>query len=1201
MHLLANAQRTNGRLLQNLASVWLLGVVATPGRWYVRSMPNENVGVLVGGRYRIGSQVAQGGMGTVFRGLDTRSGEPVAIKLLNPESVLADPQSLERFAREGELLGRLEHPSIVKFLDALEDGQQRYLVMEWVSGGSLAELIASGGALPIDRVLGIALDLCDALTRSHRLGIIHRDIKPANVLIASDGTPKLTDFGVAHLVGQKSLTLPNAIVGTLDYLSPEVLRAERVDARADVWAFGVLLFELLTLVRPFASAHVAQTLHAIVYDAPPDLESLRPDCPAALVDLVYRMLEKQAQQRISSMRRVGAELENVLIGSETDERATLAHASTLGARAWHGALSDVPPLRNLPAELTPFIGRGAELAKLARLLSDKTSRLITILAPGGMGKSRLALEVCRQVAAGIGAFEQTQKSVPDFAAGVAFVALARLDSAEFVPFAIAEAVGLELERGMSPLEQLLAHLRDRNMLLVLDNFEHLLEGVAIVGEILHAAPRVFVLATSRERLGLSGETSFELSSMLVPEEHASSIEQPSTAVQLFVTLAQRVKPDFELTTETVEPVARVCRLVGGMPLGIVLSASWLSVLSPGEIADEIERNLDFLATEMRDVPERQRSLRAAFDYSWNRLDEPSRNVFSALCVFRGGFTRAAAEVVAGANVRALALLTSKSLIHRHLHGGRYEIHEVLRQYAEENLAATPARHERALDLHEGYYAAFLAQRGEGSTEAPVVALDEIETEMDNVHAAWKRMLARGRLEHIASALAGLEAYFWRRGTFVEGELMFAAAARALSTPPATPSAEQARLLGLSLGLQSAQCQARGSFHEAVELGRRALRALDGGVHAKERADLLIDMGRCFQHLGDRKQGVELIQQALELCRSAGDMDGASWALISLGKIQAWHGAYMSAEAPLLESIALQERVASSSAQLLHGLVALGLVRVGRGDFEEGCRLLLRALQMNDEIGNTWGSLGGQEYLAIARRSLGDYAEAERLARSCLSLSRDRRADHSEFWSLVILGDTLRDQDRFAEAGGCLEQAGRLARRVDDPLEAAVLNLKSGELALLQGEHAAAVARLSLALDWFEPHQVVWGTVQALSGLGYAACDAGDFREARERFAQALQAALAHGAQPLANGAAAGIAHWLKATGKLEFSVEVLARVQRDPATERGTLRQRVEPLLAELRDELDPEVCSRALERGSALDLGALAHSLVEDDQARGA
>ena len=1166
-------------------------------------MTPSNSEAVVARRFEVGARVGQGGMGTVFRGVDLQTGEAVAIKLLKPEIVLHDPDNLERFAREGEALRRLNHPNIVKMLAAVQEGERHYLVMEWVGGGSLEDVLNSCEApWPVDRVLRMALDLGDALTRSHRLEIIHRDLKPANVLLADDGTPRLTDFGIAHVVGEKSLTQPNAIVGTLDYMSPEALRGELVDVRADVWAFGVLLFEMLTQTHPFSEAHFAETLYAIGHKPALDLESLRPDCPPALVDLIYRMLEKHKDQRIPSVRQVGAELENILLG-----RTGSPKAPTRPDRAWHQTHHEPPAARDLPAEITPFIGRTEELAKLAWLLADPGARLITIVGPGGMGKSRFALEASRRILGGIGDFGETRQTVRRFADGVFFVPLAALGASELVSSAIAEAIGLELHRGREPAEQILGHVRNKAMLLVLDNFEHVLQSAGVVGDILRVAPESVALATSRERLGLSAETVLELGSLEIPSLETSQNQLLFSAVELFVACARRAKADFELSSETTEAVTRICRCVGGMPLGIVLAASWVGMLEPAEIADEISRSCDFLTTEMRDVPERQRSLRAAFEHSWKLLDEHQRATFSRLCVFRGGFSRKAAETVAEASIRTLAALTNKSLLRRDPVTGRYEIHEMLRQYAEEKLALSPANHERTLDLHADYYATFLAERTEAMERLrfsfvdphdrePAAALDAIETEIDNVRAAWKRMLERKQLSHIASALDGLNPYFRHRGTFVEAEAVFAAAAQSLEAPRETLTDEEARLLGVSLRLQAAQCSARGHHGQTIELCSRALLVLDETAHPGERACVLLENAVSNALLGDRKRSTAQLEQARALFRAANHPVGAGWALLQLGNVQAWDGDYEKGEGPLRESVAFHERAGASSVPLVHSLIGLGAVLVGQGDYQEGSRLMSLGLRINEELHDIWGTLSGQLGLASARRALGDYAGAETWARSCLTLSQEFGASEHEVWCWRVLGEIMMDQGLYVDAAKCLENARSLAQRSEVRRKAASVRLGFGKLALLQGDYALAEATFAQDLAWFEEHETFWGIVTALDGLGLVACHTGDLIVARERFGRALGVALACKARPSANRVAAGIALWFAKTHQPVRAVELLGRIRSDSATERSTHTQRIDPLLAELEKELRPDDFAAALERGRALDLEKVRDELCRSD-----
>ncbi len=372
---------------------------------------------------------------------------------------------------------------------------------------------------------------------------------------------------------------------------------------------------------------------------------------------------------------------------------------------------DQPLSGNLAAHRppTPFVGREAELAEVARLLADPACRLLTIVGAGGIGKTRLALQSAIDHSAA-------------FSHGVFFTPLAAVSSTEFLVPAIAESLAFQFFGRQDPKVQLLNYLREKNLLLVMDNFEHLAEGTELLTDILESAPGVKILVTSRVRLNHPQERLIEPQGLSFPTSEAAvgpEIENYS-AVQLFLHSARRVHWGFALS-ETERPgVTHVCRLVEGMPLGVELAAAWVRVISPAEIAQEIERDLGFLATSLGGVPERHRSLRAVFDYSWKRLLEEERNVFRKLAVFRGGFDRAAAERVAGASLLNLSTLIDHSFLHR-TPSGRYEVHELLRQYAEEDLRADGEDYEAAHDRHCAYYAEFLRQK-----EAPLKGADQGE-------------------------------------------------------------------------------------------------------------------------------------------------------------------------------------------------------------------------------------------------------------------------------------------------------------------------------------------------------------------------------------------------------------------------------------------------------------------------------------------
>jgi serine/threonine-protein kinase len=277
----------------------------------------------IGDRYefdRTTDIIGRGGMGTVYKGVDTVTGQFVAVKQLKPDVLEDNPDFVERFSREAEALRRLNHPNIVSALGTIADDDAHYLIMEYVSGGSLWEEMQNTHPMTIVRVLQIALDLADALTRAHRLKILHRDLKPANILIAEDGTPRLTDFGVAQIQGKTRVTRTGAMIGTLAYLSPEALNGEPIDERSDIWAFGVILYEMLTGRNPFPDDNPTLLLTAILTKPVLDVAVLRPDVPSQLANLVGNMLIKEPEDRIDSIRKVGSEIEDMIrrLDSKTD-------------------------------------------------------------------------------------------------------------------------------------------------------------------------------------------------------------------------------------------------------------------------------------------------------------------------------------------------------------------------------------------------------------------------------------------------------------------------------------------------------------------------------------------------------------------------------------------------------------------------------------------------------------------------------------------------------------------------------------------------------------------------------------------------------------------------------------------------------------------------------------------------------------------
>jgi serine/threonine protein kinase len=955
-------------------------------------------------RYQILEELGRGGMGTVYRGLDTVSNQVVAIKELNPQ--LTTTELIERFKREGEALRELNHPNIVKLLDTVEYDGAYYLVMEYVTGGDLHDLLKAG-QLPIERCLRLALDLADALTRAHKLDIIHRDLKPANVLLADDGTLRLSDFGVARIGQKERVTATDMIVGTIDYLAPEALDGAGIDPRADIWAFGVMLFEMLAGKRPFSGESLTATLTAILTHPVPDLESLRPDAPVALIDLIYRMLEKERDVRIRTVRHVGAELEDILSGH---------HFHTPPQTRFAPPTPDFlqRPKHNLPAQTTPFVGREAELSELAKLLDNPKIRLITIAAQGGMGKTRLALELAEQAltpdTSSKGRGETTK-----FENGVYFVELAPLSDAANIVSAIAEAVGYQFQAdGRDQKQQILDFLGNKNLLLVMDNYEHLLEGANLVTDILKAAPSVKILATSRQRLNQSGETLFNLEGMDFPAWETPEDALEYAAVKLFVQSAKRAKPDFEIRADNMNAIARICKLVQGLPLGIVLAAAWLSMLSPDEIATEIAQSLDFLASDIGDMPERQRSMRAVFDYSWNLLTDDEKQVFMKLSVFRGGFTREAAEAVAGANLRVLMSLMNKSLIRRNADTGRYEIHELLRQYGEIRLSESQLT-LIARDQHSMYYAELLQQLQQKS--APISRWIAIDIDFENLAKAWRYRVETTDSECILKLMPILSTYWDFRARYQEAIDLLEYAIVKFNT------AEQTNPIRITLGRLLGQL---GWFYNGLgqpELGIEP--ATQGRIVSLEMEDVegifdaYIGIGICYSFIGRLEETWEFAQEGLNYFREknikwayTAMLYWACGAAINLGRYD---------EARLL---GLEHRQLVEEANDKHGLginfvFILGFVNEMTGAYSEATWFYEQGMKLLIDLDYTWG-------IAVAYQYLGNVALAQKHLIIAVDHYRNALAIMNKRRSIVDMIGVLLSIPGLLAAQGKGQQAVRLA-------------------------------------------------------------------------------------------------------------------------------------------------------------------------------
>lgn len=634
----------------------------------------------------------------------------------------------------------------------------------------------------------------------------------------------------------------------------------------------------------------------------------------------------------------------------------------------------------LPPQPGPLIGRARELAGLAALLVDPACRLVTLVGPGGIGKTRLGIQA---VADGC----------EHFADGVAFVALAPLRSADLLAPAIADALAVPLHGQGDPREQLLAALREREVLLVLDNFEHLLDGAALVAAILRSAPGVKLIVTSRERLNLREEWVVAIEGLGVPTEGVDSGVDTYDAVRLFVERARKVQARFAPEPAEWSHIAHICRLVGGMPLGIELAAAWVPVLPCAEIAREIAGNLDFLATAPRDAPERHRDMRAVFDHSWQLLAEQQRDTFRRLAVFRGGFGRAAAAEVAGASLFTLSALLGKSFLRR-TPAGRYEIHELLRQYGEGRLNADPDEARRAHDRHCAYYVEFLAQReGQLRGREQQSALDAIDAELENVRTAWHWATEKGNATLIARAAEGLWLYLTGRGRAWEGEAAFARAVAALEAAASTATAVDTPrevALGMALARQASYQFRLGAYGPARALLARSV-ALFRRLDAPRELGFALNFLAATTHLeGNYAEEQRLLQESLALLWAAGDHWCAAYSLNDLGLVTHLVGDNAGAQRLARESIAIFEEFGDRRG-IAFALNTLGEVAAARGDHTEAELLHRESLTLRRATSDCWGIAHSLNQLGIVARLAGAGDESRCCFLEALRAARAGRA------------------------------------------------------------------------------------------------------------------------------------------------------------------------------------------------------------------
>jgi len=807
--------------------------------------------------------------------------------------------------------------------------------------------------------------------------------------------------------------------------------------------------------------------------------------------------------------------------------------------------SEFPVLRtltvfpnNLPAQIANFVGREKEVADIVEALAE--NRLITIIGMGGTGKTRLAIEI---------GVTQVDRADCTFVNGVYFVALAPLETTDAIVPTIAKALGFSFYKAGEPRQQLLDYLREKSMLLILDNFEHLLSGVDFVTEILNTASQVKIIATSRARLNVQGEQLFHLRGMEFPAWETPADVQDYSAVKLFLQSAHRIHLDFELTSDNLKYITRICRLVEGMPLGILLAASWLEMLTPQEIADEIEKSLDFLETDQRDLPDRQQSLRAVFDHSWKLLTPGEQNVFTKASVFYGGFSLEAAQQVTGASLSDLMRLVDKSLLQRNP-SGRYEIHELLRQYGAQKLAKMPEELEAIKNQHSAYFADYLHQRESALFEkGQKQAMIDIAKEIENIRAAWDWATSHGRVEDILHSMASLAEYHDIRSEFMNAERMLSTAEERLAKYLVKNQDSANRLL-------LARIQTR--------------------------------LGGFLISLGHLHRSEALIKTALPVFEMFGEQRNIAYALYYLGWITC---EFKEKRAYFEQALNMFRKTGERIGEAL-SLRGLGEVAVLASEFELTTQLCQESLNIFQELGNERWVASMLDDLGYAYWLVGDYEKAKKYHQESPLLHKDIGNRHAEAQALNLLAIDMAGLKEFGQAMQLLQNALAIYREIGAILDIGVALNNMAEFLTASGDfkNAALHARESFLYTQDNLGYLSWPN----RTLGEALVGIGDLQDAKEYLLRSLKIAQSLQEKCDLLLAIKAISVYFAAHGEGAKALELLAFVNNHPAAWQWT-KDRATALASQLETELPPNVILESKERGRARNLDVTVAELLTE------
>jgi predicted ATPase/DNA-binding SARP family transcriptional activator len=834
---------------------------------------------------------------------------------------------------------------------------------------------------------------------------------------------------------------------------------------------------------------------------------------------------------------------------------------------------------NLPARITPLVGRRNELSELTTILRNPEFRLINLIGPGGSGKTHLALEASHAVRY-------------HFADGVYLVSLSALESSQSILPVVAEAFRFSFRDHGEPQQQLKDYFRHKNILLVMDGFEAILPSAAWLSDMLQAAPQLKILVTSRARLNIMDEQLFALSGMDYPIE--SDLHKASSfgAVQLFEKGARRVKPDFSLQQRHLSDIVRICQQVQGMPLGILLASAWMDLFTPGEISAEIGKSLDFLSYTWNDMPERQRSLKATFDYSWNKLSEEEQGLLKMLSVFHSSFSIHAISSIAGRSMQLLQALVDKSLVNR-IPDGRYQIHDLVHQFATERLEKDKEQARDAHTRHSNFYLQELEHWGnELKCSRQSETLVAMEQDVENLRLAWRWAVETQDWSGIAGGFVGMAWFADLRCRFQEGER---ACRTVLEQMPAQPYNQ----------LFSALVSWQGHFLRRLEQAEHARQLLEGelgrlGALQGQGYDVCFERAQVYFELGElnldanREKAREYYQQCLELFQMIGDDENTGKALLRLGEVVHHAGEYalagelLTRALPLLQATGEPRRLASN-------LRWLGFTEIRQGRIDEGEPYIRQAIDLRKQIGDQSEAAQSQDDYATVLAWRGRYQEAIGMYQQCLPTYEYLGMHNKVAWVLAILAllnNSIHQYDQARQVGvRCIQ----LATSMSYPRELALGYASLGQADLGERKFDKALNYLIRALEVERSIPQSDELAYTLGFLALAELGVSQIEQAYRHLWEALEIICKTRGMFSAYICLPAAAVALAKKGDVENAIEVQALMSRYPAVDNAPMYEDLcWSYILQASARLPPDEERAAHERGYRRDLFATIGELIE-------